>query len=168
MKNKLFLLAVSAFVLMMGFSACDPCKDVTCLNGGVCDEGDCLCVGDYEGDDCGTHKIAKFLGDFTVTPDCGSGQGSQFDCTITEDEDVTNGIVFSNFFKLTTGGAPADQRVKGTVNIETNVITIPAQSVFFVAFDATSGTLDGTTFSVTYTSDDNGIVRTCTDVYTKN
>lgn len=168
MNKKIYVFAVGIIVLLMGFSACDPCKDVSCLNGGICDEGDCLCVGDYEGDDCGTHKIEKFLGTYSVATECDGSAGTPFECTITEDADVTNGIVFGNFWRLTNNGAPAGDRVIGTVDLETNLITIPAQTVWGVAFEATSATLDGVSFTVTHVGDDNGIVRTCTDVFTKN
>jgi len=32
----------------------DPCAGVTCLNGGTCIDGSCLCPNGYTGDDCGT------------------------------------------------------------------------------------------------------------------
>ena len=167
MKNRSFLLTIFALFLILGFSSCDPCKDVTCQNGGVCDEGDCICTDEYEGDNCETKKIAKFLGSYAVSKDCGSGPDS-FTSNISEDPNVENGIIFSNFFDLVAAGAdPAQGEViKGTVNLETNVITIPAQTVFGIDFTATTGTFDGTSVSFTY--DVLGGSSTCTEVHTKN
>ena len=34
-------------------SANDPCENVTCLNGGLCENGECDCPEMYTGDDCG-------------------------------------------------------------------------------------------------------------------
>lgn len=31
----------------------DPCKNVTCLNGGHCEDGTCVCATGYTGTDCG-------------------------------------------------------------------------------------------------------------------
>lgn len=39
-----------AFVLTM--QSCDKCKDVTCQNGGTCDNGKCACPTGYSGDNC--------------------------------------------------------------------------------------------------------------------
>lgn len=38
----------------MAFSSCkkDPCEDVNCLNGGVCDDGTCICPDGYSGPRC--------------------------------------------------------------------------------------------------------------------
>ena len=53
-----FLTAVFACVFALGsvvyISSCkkDTCKDVQCLNNGVCDEGTCDCVNGFTGDRC--------------------------------------------------------------------------------------------------------------------
>jgi len=41
----IFLLAIALF-------ACDECKDVSCLNGGTCNEGDCTCPTGFSGSNC--------------------------------------------------------------------------------------------------------------------
>ncbi|MBL7774086.1 MAG: hypothetical protein JNM95_14575 [Chitinophagaceae bacterium] len=50
------------------FTSCnpDPCKDVVCNNGGVCDEitGTCSCPSGYEGASCDTRTKTKYLGTY--------------------------------------------------------------------------------------------------------
>jgi len=52
------LLTAIAFATVMIFNACtnDPCKDVTCLNGGSCADGTCQCLNGFDGTDC-SHQI---------------------------------------------------------------------------------------------------------------
>ncbi len=44
-------LSILLFMFLFAY-ACDPCKDVTCLNGGTCNEGDCVCPTNYTGSSC--------------------------------------------------------------------------------------------------------------------
>ena len=88
---------------------------MTCLNGGVCDDGTCICGDGFEGDDCGTAKIAKFLGSFSVDGSCtrnGDPQNTSISCDITEDPAVENGIIFSNFIRGVTLAAGETHRVQ--------------------------------------------------------
>lgn len=50
------IIVLSLFVSTVSvFTACekDPCEDITCLNGGVCINGECDCAEGYTGPDCG-------------------------------------------------------------------------------------------------------------------
>lgn len=58
---KKILLAVCLSVGIM-YSCSDKCKDVSCLNGGTCDEGKCKCVQGYEGERCATASRDRFIG----------------------------------------------------------------------------------------------------------
>jgi len=171
-KSKLFLYAISALILMLGFASCDECNKTNCQNGGICDEGDCVCTDEYEGINCETKKIAKFLGTYTVSPACaigsdtGQNDGSTYSCEITEDPDVDNGIIFSNFNGITDAGAT--ELFKGTVDFTTNVISIPAQRVFFTDYVAHTGTWVDGSVTFTYTYNDSGTQRNCIDLYVKN
>ena len=49
--RNLALLSLFAFFLIT-FSSCDPCRNTECLNGGICDEGNCLCQNGYSGENC--------------------------------------------------------------------------------------------------------------------
>jgi hypothetical protein len=44
----------------------DPCKDVTCENGGTCDDGKCNCPAGYEGEKC-EKKLPVVSGTWAVT-----------------------------------------------------------------------------------------------------
>ena len=70
------------FILLMlitQFIGCkpDPCKDIECQNGGVCVDGVCECLDNFEGVSCEYASITAFLGSykasysgcFTVGPD---------------------------------------------------------------------------------------------------
>ena len=54
---------LALILLIIVFSSCekDPCKDVTCLNGSVCDDGSCLCLEGYGGRDCGTEIAPRLI-----------------------------------------------------------------------------------------------------------
>jgi len=43
----------------------DPCLDVTCYNGGQCDDGTCMCTDWYEGTSCETEQRSKYFGTYT-------------------------------------------------------------------------------------------------------
>lgn len=59
-------LKLYSLISLFAITSCakDPCIDVTCLNGGICDDGTCLCADWYEGEDCGTEQREKMLGEY--------------------------------------------------------------------------------------------------------
>lgn len=70
MKQNILLLS-----LLLIFSvACKPdvCKEVSCLNGGTCEEGVCVCPPAFSGPDCSFLIASKFLGNYDVVYDCSS------------------------------------------------------------------------------------------------
>lgn len=69
------LLTVGAFTAVM-YTSCskDECKDVTCQNGGTCSGGTCTCPTGYEGTNCQTLTRDKFVGSYTGTDQCTTGQ----------------------------------------------------------------------------------------------
>jgi hypothetical protein len=52
----------------------DPCDGVACLNGGLCNEGNCLCAPGYEGSDCSTEQRAKFIATYNFNEICTGGE----------------------------------------------------------------------------------------------
>lgn len=48
MRNIVIIFSFLAFLLV----GCDECKDLNCLNGGVCEEGTCVCPTGYSGEEC--------------------------------------------------------------------------------------------------------------------
>ena len=83
--------------LMLGmffFQSCtDACKDVECLNGGVCDEGDCVCAKGYESADCSVESRTKFIGSWSFLDACWSTQNPS---TIATSAVAVERVVISN------------------------------------------------------------------------
>lgn len=130
-------LTVSAFCAVL-YSSCtkDPCKDVTCQNGGTCNDGKCTCTTGFEGTNCEIKSRDKFVKSWSAS-DLISGGSTPLSYTANISagvgSDVTQVIIgnsFSdNFFTI----GP----IKATVN--GNTITIPLQNP-----DANKYSLSGT------------------------
>ncbi len=118
------LLSVSAFCAVL-YTSCskDKCKDVTCQNGGTCNDGTCTCTTGYEGTNCETLSRAKFIKSWSAADVIGSTPLS-YTANIAAGigTDVTQVIVgnsFSdNFFVI----GPI------TANVTNATITIPVQN----------------------------------------
>ena len=59
--NYLLILAISLCVFSC---SSDPCEDITCLNGGSCDDGSCACPDGWTGADCSVYDFV-YVGDYT-------------------------------------------------------------------------------------------------------
>ncbi len=66
-------LVFSAFIVIMLYTACErnPCDNVTCFNGGSCNSGECRCPTGYEGTQCQTLSVSRFLGKYGGFTSCG-------------------------------------------------------------------------------------------------
>lgn len=175
MKNiKVSILGAFAFAMVL-FAGCDdPCKDVTCLNGGTCLEGTCECPTGYEGVDCGTALNAKFDGTFnSSSTTCDSVTLSPFAVKLTPD--ATDPAAF-------TLGGLYENSVGNTVECEVSTsnslqFTIPTQNFeddfWGPGFTMTgSGNIseDGNTVNVEYTLYDVTNSQTfdsCSDTFVK-
>lgn len=165
-KMKIFSLsALSALALstMLFFSSCtpDPCKDVTCLNNGTCNDGNCECVTGYEGTDCGTEVRAKFLGPYSVTDGCSASGAATYSININKSNTEINVVLISNFWNLFANN------VKATVN-GTN-LTIATQEPDNDGYKVTgNGTINGNTLTINYTViAPGGASDVCTAICTK-
>lgn len=60
------LLYLSGFLLVLLASCApnDPCEDLPCGNEGTCREGTCDCALGFEGENCNSREIDKFLGTY--------------------------------------------------------------------------------------------------------
>lgn len=58
MKN-LFLIVFSFLVFFLSCSKSDPCEGISCLNGGECADGKCLCPNGFEGTLCDKESLPK-------------------------------------------------------------------------------------------------------------
>lgn len=55
----------------------DPCKNVTCQNGGTCQDGNCRCSLPWEGSKCEVDARDKFVGLWRGTSQCQGGGGPE-------------------------------------------------------------------------------------------
>lgn len=72
--NNLILLTLILFVSTLCFTACNkddddpnPCENVSCDNGGTCDNGDCNCLEGFTGTNCETAVEAGVCDDIDAT-----------------------------------------------------------------------------------------------------
>jgi len=52
-------------LLLLASCSSDPCEEVTCLNGGTCDDGSCDCPDGWTGTDCSVYDF-DYVGDYTA------------------------------------------------------------------------------------------------------
>jgi hypothetical protein len=150
------------------FVSCNPdaCKDVVCNNGGTCNDGDCVCASGFEGTNCETQSLSKFLGSNNTSVNynfsdnggttCGNYTGT---FTATRSAADTTRLILTNF-----GGFGLTTSVYATV--DKNTLTIPSQAIT----GATSNTVSGTgtysngVISGSYTNNDG--TSTCNYTFT--
>jgi hypothetical protein len=87
-------MSVASFVAIAGtvlYTSCEknPCNHVNCLNGGSCNKGTCRCPTGYEGPQCETKAVSRFIGVYPGFTGCDAGAQVIDTAFITED--------FSNF-----------------------------------------------------------------------
>jgi hypothetical protein len=147
----LSFLSAIAFSMVILFNACssDPCKDVTCLNGGTCVSGTCNCANGYEGTNCDTKTQDRYAGSYSAVDVCTSGNYSYNATVAPSSTDITK-ILMTNF-----GGFGSSVVVSGTV--AGSSFTVPSQSFGAVTISG-NGTLasDNLTINVSYTANDTG------------
>ena len=70
----------------------DPCKNVTCQNGGTCQDGNCQCRLPWEGFKCEVDARDKFVGIWRGTTNCGGGPEEDV-FSITKSSTTANRII---------------------------------------------------------------------------
>ncbi len=67
----LFFASVTVFII----SSCEknPCNNVTCFNGGSCNQGVCRCPVGWEGPQCSYLSVNRFIGGFVGFTTCNNG-----------------------------------------------------------------------------------------------
>ena len=127
-----------ALPLLLLSSCLNPCKDVSCQNGGTCDEGVCDCPAGFEGSDCSEAARDKFIGTFTVNESCNSG-ASSYDIIITEGAGNTS-IHIRNLYNLNRAL---------NASIDGSELIIPSQVVDFATISG-MGTHNGTSLNISF------------------
>ncbi len=140
--NKLFLLIAFFSVSIFVIQACkkNKCKDVECFNCGACEEGVCICMEGFEGEQCEDEVRAKYFGAYNMTPqdeECNEisvpivggitvsdyfTSPNPYSLTVKADPNNVLGIIFEKTIN------PSEFTFKATMTNDKN-FTIPAQVV---------------------------------------
>lgn len=163
-KSVLAFFAAGIAAVTFSISSCtvDPCKDVSCGANGECVDGNCVCDAGYEGSTCATEQRAKFLGQYSVSEACTSGNYTYNVSVNTSSTGVSN-IIVTNFGDYSVS-------VNGTVNSDGSSITFANQQVTIQGTAATvqgTGQITGNILTITYTISAGGQSDTCTMTCTK-
>jgi len=162
------LLTIGSLALFPSCSK-DKCKDVTCQNGGTCDEedGSCNCAAGYEGTNCETAMADKFAVNWKYNETCAGATVTDFTTTFTKTG--ANKIQINGFAGFACGGS--NILVNCTVNGR-DITVDSGQSFCAASLQITSGSgtinTSGNSISMTYTYTLVGVgSQTCSGTYTK-
>ena len=142
----------------------DPCDEVTCQNGGSCNDGNCTCATGYQGSLCETEVREKFVATYECSNSC--LPGSSWTCVISKSATGITKVVMTNM-----GNTPGLELI-GTV--DGNNITILSQTDN--DNDGDSWTVEGTgsisgttvTLNIQYTFNPSGTTLNCTESWVKS
>ena len=157
MKSRILQILGVAFIATIGMVSCDTdaCKDVDCGLNGTCLEGDCECDAGYSGVACATMDRTAFIGTVNLsgTVACGTSGNGTIGATATT-------------FSAGSGATKLVMNVGGTRAIICTVtsattFTVDTQIINTYTYGGT-GTLSGTTVSVSLTEADPSVPETCT------
>jgi hypothetical protein len=56
-----------AVLFLFLFTACNKCSDTDCQNGGTCDNGECVCPFEFEGDNCEAKLTTRLSGQYLIS-----------------------------------------------------------------------------------------------------
>jgi len=134
----------------------DPCKNVTCQNGGTCQDGNCRCSLPWEGSKCEVDARDKFVGLWRGTSQCQGGGGPEEDVlsitkSTTPDRIIIDGVIDGQLTSSSAFNIPAQQ-----VNVDGIGVTISGR-----------GNLNGNQLTLTLTYTVQGAATTCTGTYNK-
>lgn len=176
-KISLLLLAVGG-ALMLSLNACtDECKDITCENGGTCDEGVCTCTDNYFGDKCETRCVnGSYSGGTCSCSDgyegasCETEWSEKFEGTYNGDDDC--GFTYQSVVAASDEATLTITNFAGTNTTATVTVTssdhvsIASQTNGGFTYSG-SGSISGTTLTIDYTLSDGAITDNCKVVYTR-
>lgn len=133
----------------------DKCKNVVCANGGTCDinTGACVCASGYEGADCNTRVIVKYLGTYvgngTSSPS-GTYPGWKIVISQTDTTSTTNAV-----FTLKDNLDVTQISFTGTIS-SNGIINLNNHTTTNYIYDNGSGSIAvGTSANLTFRESDN-------------
>jgi hypothetical protein len=133
----------------------DPCKNVTCQNGGTCQDGNCRCTLPWEGSKCEVDARDKFVGSWRGTTNCGGGPEEEV-FSITKSSTTPNRIIIAD-------GINGDLKSSNSFEIPTQQVNVDGTNVTISG----SGNLNGNQLTVTLKYGIEGAGFTCTGTYNK-
>jgi len=157
LKTRIFQILGVAAIATIGMTSCDTdaCADIECGDYGTCLDGDCVCDAGFSGADCAVMNRAAFIGttNLSGTSACGTTGNGNFPATATT-------------FSAGTGMTKLVMNVGGSLAIACTVtsptsFTVDTQTIDTYTYGGT-GTLSGTTVSVSLTEQDPSVPETCT------
>src|ERR1700733_7922771 len=100
----LFYLALYAMCFITLNTSCthNKCYSVSCVNGGVCNNGSCTCPVGYQGATCQTISRDVLLGNWTVSEKGNITEAAQYPMSIVEGGPNINDIAINNFLNSFT------------------------------------------------------------------
>ncbi len=117
--SKLFPILMMA--VLFASSCSNPCEDVICLNGGVCDDGTCICPEGFTGDNCqlaaatACDTVVCFNGGVCIDGACLCPSGyTGTNCEIEVQADPCDTIVCLNGGTCITGNCNCADGYEGT------------------------------------------------------
>ncbi len=157
---------IGTVVFLLFITSCDPCDDVTCINGEPkeVDNNECICECDqgYEGDQCGEAANKKFIGTYTAYDTCGGYvYGPRKDIKVKQLNNSPFKVTINEFASL-SGNVVVEAKTRG------DTIILLKQTVDGYHFDRSMGKLitdNDFVLPYSFTSDQGG--DTCTALYTK-
>jgi hypothetical protein len=131
---KMIKILMLSSILALASCTTDPCVDVTCLNGGICDDGTCMCVDWYEGTDCSTEERAKYYGSYIGTATYFNEDGNLIDSSIDTIPVMGNGSIVNelNADKVILALVASGM---GDFEIPTNTMSDPDGTSFIINGD---------------------------------
>lgn len=160
MKSLRFLGLAISFVALALTGCKDPCKDVACQNGGVCDEGACICAIGYEGENCETSQRAKFIASYNVDESCNQTGNFNYSITIATSAVSVNNVVINNFYGV---GASVSGVVNGSsINIPNQTVNAQGNAFTFSGSGQINGNILTLTYNVAVGTDSESCSATCT------
>jgi hypothetical protein len=121
----------SAIAVTFFYSACekDTCTNVTCLNGGACGNGKCLCPTGFEGSQCATKSVSRFVGVYGGYTTCNNGSAEIDSAFIVADSSGPKFInyVYIKLKSLSTATYPAILHGYVQENESTYSIIVPEE-----------------------------------------
>ncbi len=156
------VLTFSAFGAVM-YTSCskDECKDVVCQNGGTCAEGKCTCTTGYEGTNCETKSRDKFVGTYTGTEICSTGNDT-YSVVVTANSDAIK-LTMTGLYNDPSAPYTAICTMTGTDAFSFSGSSSASAAIVFSG----TGTLSGNQLKIVYTVTNGVTTNSCTYTGTK-